>query len=363
VDNKSISEIYLNNDCEGVGKPIKNSAKLCGSSSLRYTQSPISLIFNPSFDINKAFTVTSFPLGGANTAPGSIYQWRASAEAPLLVFDKEAPGVVTSAAELFGSHTFGKEWNNGYEALASLDLDGDKKLSQGELLHLALWFDENRNGISEIGEIKSLEESGVTAIFTEFDTVDPETGFFHASLGFERTVLGKVTTLPSVDWLGKEYVSSSDAFVDSMNDLTEEDQAPTEPPPVSKENLVKGALSVSGHWVWSMEGEKEAAGVLSIYDNDGEIQGVSLVELPVDSNSDGVARVVRSTLLKGVKVKEENNKLVINFSMRDRTGAASISTAEISPDGNTLFGHTSMEQKASDSSTGNLQYKWTAKKL
>jgi hypothetical protein len=158
--------------------------------------------------------VATFPLGGNDDEDSSStvsYEWRASDDAPLLVYDSENKGVIRKASELFGFHTFGKNWNNGYEALASLDKNGDEKLTEGELENIALWFDSNRNGISEHGEIRNLLDSGVITLYVDFDRIDPKTGFFHANRGFDRIFEGQVITLPSVDWLGKQYASQSEA--------------------------------------------------------------------------------------------------------------------------------------------------------
>ena len=85
-------------------------------------------------------------------------------DAAWLVYDQKGDGQVTSALQLFGSVTFWLFWNNGYEALATLDDDADGRLTGKELRHLALWRDANENGVSEQGELTSLSDAGITSL-------------------------------------------------------------------------------------------------------------------------------------------------------------------------------------------------------
>ena len=87
-----------------------------------------------------------------------------SENAAWLVFDQKGDGQVTSGLQLFGSVTFWLFWNNGYEALATLDDNADGQLSGEELRHLALWRDANGNGISEPGELTLLSDAGIVAL-------------------------------------------------------------------------------------------------------------------------------------------------------------------------------------------------------
>lgn len=89
-----------------------------------------------------------------------------------LVYDADGRGTITSALQLFGGVTFWLFWNNGYEALAALDDNGDGSLSGGELRRLAIWRDGNANGRSDDGEVRPLAAHGVTALSFEHDVVD-----------------------------------------------------------------------------------------------------------------------------------------------------------------------------------------------
>jgi tetratricopeptide (TPR) repeat protein len=93
-------------------------------------------------------------------------------DAAWLVYDARDERTITSALQWFGNVTFWLFWNNGYEALAALDDNGDRRLTGGELDHLALWHDGNRNGISEAGEVQPLASHGIVALSCDYAAGD-----------------------------------------------------------------------------------------------------------------------------------------------------------------------------------------------
>lgn len=88
-------------------------------------------------------------------------------KAAWLVFDRNGTGRITSALQMFGSVTFWIFWRDGYDALSSLDSDGDGVLRGDELRGLALWQDSNGNGVSEPGEVRPVGGYGIRAIACE----------------------------------------------------------------------------------------------------------------------------------------------------------------------------------------------------
>lgn len=88
--------------------------------------------------------------------------------AAWLVYDQRGTGKPDSALQLFGNVTFWCFWDNGYEAMRSLDNDHDGKLAGQELQHLALWQDANSNGNADAGEVKPLAEHGIVALSCEY---------------------------------------------------------------------------------------------------------------------------------------------------------------------------------------------------
>jgi len=91
-----------------------------------------------------------------------------SKDAGWLVHDPRHTGRITSALQMFGGVTFWMFWNNGYEALRSLDDDGDGVLTGEELKGLAIWRDVNGNGVSEKNEVQTLAYWGIIAVSGQY---------------------------------------------------------------------------------------------------------------------------------------------------------------------------------------------------
>jgi hypothetical protein len=81
-----------------------------------------------------------------------------------LVYAPAGAGRIDSALQLFGNVTFWLFWENGYQALRSLDDNGDGVLDGTELKDLAIWRDANGNGIAEDGEVKPLSDWGIVSL-------------------------------------------------------------------------------------------------------------------------------------------------------------------------------------------------------
>lgn len=122
-------------------------------------------------------------------------------DAGWLVYDAAPDGKIASGLQLFGNATFGLSWSNGYQALASLDDDGDGMLSGDELKHIAVWHDRNGDGRVQPGEKLSLASLGIVAISCRF-----ETDRTHADrIAWSRTgaTLRDGSTLPTYDLILK----------------------------------------------------------------------------------------------------------------------------------------------------------------
>jgi tetratricopeptide (TPR) repeat protein len=123
----------------------------------------------------------AFDLDGS----GHAQKWTwITPDAGWLVYDRGGKGEVTSGLQLFGNVTFWLFWENGYQALAALDDDGDGTLRGRELEHLAIWQDRNGNGVAEQGEVKTLAQWGIVALSCrcERDTSHPE-GILYSAAG------------------------------------------------------------------------------------------------------------------------------------------------------------------------------------
>ncbi len=84
----------------------------------------------------------------------------------LLVWDPSGTGRITSGRQFFGSVTWWMFWRNGYDALDALDDNRDGRLTGAELRGLAVWHDADSDGVSDPGEVRSVQEHGIAALAT-----------------------------------------------------------------------------------------------------------------------------------------------------------------------------------------------------
>ncbi len=94
-------------------------------------------------------------------------------KAAWLVFDGKQSGQITSGLQMFGSVTFWIFWRDGYQALGSLDANGDDKLTGGELIGLALWHDADGDGVSDPGEVRPIAEHGIDQLSCRGEAAGP----------------------------------------------------------------------------------------------------------------------------------------------------------------------------------------------
>lgn len=85
-------------------------------------------------------------------------------DAAWLVYDQRGRGEIRSALQFFGSVSFWMFWETGYDAMRALDDNRDGRLTGRELTFLGLWRDGNSNGVSEWGEVRSLDAYDVVAL-------------------------------------------------------------------------------------------------------------------------------------------------------------------------------------------------------
>ena len=95
-------------------------------------------------------------------------------KAAWLVFDGKQSGQITSGLQMFGSVTFWIFWRDGYQALGSLDANGDDKLTGDELAGLALWHDADGDGVSDPGEVRPIAEHGIDQLSCRGEAAGPD---------------------------------------------------------------------------------------------------------------------------------------------------------------------------------------------
>jgi len=341
--NQLENSIYFDENCKVVSPSSED--KLCGDIKFTWAVSPISLVFNPNKNPVSNLVQFDFDL----QKNGKWYLWKGSAEMPLLVFDPEHKGEITSSRQLFGTNTFGKAWKNGFEALASLDKNGDKKLTLTELNDLALWFDGNSDAVSQKGEVKLLSEVGVTALF--LGKVE-ETGSINDLIvkeGFEF----EGRKLPLLDWFTKPFESKAEAIKEMSGLITPKEV-----------NLKKGNAKpsgLSGVWQWTFT-DKEVGhtGLIAIKEINGHITGHTYTEFEIVPDSRKTKEnKIKSTLsmyeITGSS-KVKNGKVTLSFIVKNKDGEAlTLNSAELKE--GKLYGKTVAKVDNSD-----FNYEWIALK-
>jgi len=370
--------LYFDGDCKP--KPFNAlPPEACLAGFYDWRGSPLSLLWTEGHDIRRSYTFTRFAV-----EPGSIdrsYKWYGSADAPLLVWDPEHRGIIRHASQLFGHWTFGgqrvaaldatgagtigRRWRDGYEALSTLDQNGDGEVSGPELAELGLWFDANRDGVSQPGEVKTLVETGVSRLFYTPDRTD-DRGHIFASRGFERVVEGRPQIGGSVDW----FVERADSKMELVSKIVTEASIcpahgqPIEEIPATSDSNHSAAIAsgnLSGLWEWRMRddgafGGLEPKGYLSFSDSeDGQLKGHSYLETPFKKGH-AVKGAITVKSLSGKRTGKDS----YSFRIDTRNEAKTVleSTVTLRPDG-MLEGETVVSQVEAGKPV-NFSYAWTA---
>ena len=334
-----------------------------GGIQVNYWPSPISLVWNAQADLNASIRIVRFPLDPAH--PEGFYLWKASNDFPLLVFDPSHTGKVTSASQLFGNYTFGKQWKDGYDALASLDANHDGKLSGEELASLALWFDANQNGVSEPGEVQTLAQAGVEEIYLKPSRRDDRSGDIYAEPGYSIRTRGQIAAGASVDWFSKAYDSQMSA-VAAFQELASKFEAVSSESKVSTRSPTKNNYkdTVSGAWFWTVGNPDRYSpkGLLTFKQKGEEVSGRSYVEVPLKRNSRELRSELLTTPISGEVTITADGVRRLHFVVKGTNGLETISDAVISPDGRTLDGYStsSISEGRSNKKLTSLSYNWTA---
>lgn len=111
-----------------------------------------------------------------------------------LVLDRDSNGAIDSGRELFGVDTeitvngTTRNATNGFEALTTLDANGDKVFDAKDaaFTQVRLWRDLNQDGISQASELSTLASKSITAISLNYTSVNTD-------LGNGNTVTGRAT--------------------------------------------------------------------------------------------------------------------------------------------------------------------------
>ncbi len=155
----------------------------------------------------------------------------------LLVLDRNGDGLISDGSELFGEHTLlgdGTRSKDGFVALAELDSNADGIISELDdaWSSLAVWRDLNQDGISDEGELISVEQLGIDSISLA------------SVAGSGRDSYGNIHTAEaSVSWKNGDSTSAVDILLKQANDMFSAFQGP----PVDDSDLVDAVWQFDVH--------------------------------------------------------------------------------------------------------------------
>jgi hypothetical protein len=372
----STGTYYVNDTCSStISSTIDRT--LCGTMTVaEYWDSPISLVTKPNSELEA--TIARFRMNPTLSNPQEV-QWFGSEDLPLLVWDPTHQGTIEDGSQLFGSYSFGQKWRNGYEALASLDKDGDGKLSGSELEPLAIWADKNRDAQSQRGEVVTISEFGLEEVFVTPDNIQKDThrGFIWATRGFTRYTNGKREILPTVDWFTPSGVSATLPIgsADVKAKLSEGSEEATSLSVSAggkegSEGLSDSDKDAYSVWRWAVGEDTKApaneGGWLFVKTlKEGNIEVKSVVVAPVEKNESGVGHLAFVTVLTGTENVGRMKERLVNFAgkrpdQKDPASGISItSRGTIAPDGLTMSGETTQEPFGG-STARKVTYPWRA---
>jgi hypothetical protein len=401
--NSGTQAYYMDSNCRYVASPT--GAALCGFAGV--SLSPISLVIDDSTPIDSQMSVVQFSLDPH--APESYSLWKGSKSMPLLVYDPQKSRKVTSAMQLFGNWTFGGRngkpgaelaalgaemqtpWNNGFEPLALLDGDKNGRVDGRELDPIALWFDENRDAVVDTGEMHSLADAGVSALFYSDVVSRDGSKDLQVVRGFERTANGVTTMGKAVDWFGETFssyqeaisalsvlVSHSDPALANAGRKPKEDsstfvseaRAMTENPlefNVQETRGVGASRDLTGFWIWTLNdtfGDKHPGYLALREDEHGRVRGYSVIETDLAPNDLGVRSSVRILPLKGAVISNRDHSRSLFFEVVDtQSGSIAHGEARVVAEGRSLQGKSIQVFTGPQGQQADVAYAWRASKV
>ncbi|PUE30394.1 hypothetical protein B9Z39_02460 [Limnohabitans sp. JirII-29] len=146
----------------------------------------------------------------------------------LLVRDLNGDGKITHGGELFGNHTVlksGSQAANGFEALKDLDDNNDGKVDANDSAYASLrvWKDLNSDGVTEDGELITLEQAGVQSLNVRY--TDQGTSATKDAQGNQHQQLGSYTKADgSTQQMDDVWFSVDTARTVNLNTVTVSDE-------------------------------------------------------------------------------------------------------------------------------------------
>jgi hypothetical protein len=373
----SRGSLFVNSKCEMQSiSSVKEVVGQCYMTLKAEVATPLSLVWSDAYK-SEPSTIVDFKLNPYSSA--TRWMWRASESLPLLVYDPENDGSVTSAEQLFGHWAFGGKkanpypetgtpmlpWRDGYEALATLDTNHDGAIAGEELSKISVWFDVNRDGVSQTGEVKRATALGVTKLYYHADTVKDGAQF--ATKGYERNVDGVSVQRSSIDWLEQDASSQSSIAVGgfAIGQESAESGEPSESKSGSSEpeNRADGAPSkgLFGKWTWEIDGQQGTVGLLAFEPDNEGIAGITLSSVGIQGVPGVNAQVIFSHFAAEASTSS-SGLTEVSFVVQGASGAQLSNVATVSDDGTVMIGKTVVTD-SENARSGSYEYTWKAKKL
>jgi hypothetical protein len=349
-------------------------ALICGDLDVNWITSPVSLIWEADVKVEQVSSIVRFALDPDKDKSWVI--WRASEKTPLIVYDPEHAGKITTGKQLFGEWTLGgkgtstgddavkrQPYEHGYEALASLDKDNNGRLEGKELKDLGLWFDRNQDGLSQPGEVVPITSAGVTVLYVEPDEINKAGGFVKATVGYEKVEKGKIIKGASIDWYSPVFASKEEALADWQ---ARKALSTARPFAASGEKAVSKVSTdqiPGGVWVWALTEDTDKGsgnmGVLSIFEDGENLIGYSIVETMIRAKADNSERSYTiSYPIIGKKLKDSSGRTTYNFAIINGDRLTK-NRAVLSEDGTVLQGQSVVQSRQE---SVELDYKWRARR-
>lgn len=393
-------EIFVDQSCRAL--PVSTvhawgcSDAAVGLVSNLWGSSPISLEWRSDRPVESISSVVTFPVDPAKSH--RWYLWRGSADSPLLVYDPAQSGKISSGAQLFGNWTFGgkrtaslspqpsgrNEWQNGFEALATLDTNHDGFITGTERAPLALWFDRNQDGVAQAGEVVSLADRGVTKIAVRGAREDAIHGVVSIKSGYEREENGSVITGRAVDWFAKEHSEPAALYFDWS--FAQPVPAALAQSGAGAPNVVSTTAAIAapqvrsalnGVWKWTFEGRGEQStaqrgaapqssaarleGSLMLSETvGGTVLGYSFAEAQLQPSRSQPLSVIRFAALEGSVAELSGGERALRFELLNPSGRKTRTEAVLSRDGQHLTGRTHDSDTDRQGTTRTFDYRWTA---
>jgi hypothetical protein len=321
--------------------------------------------------------------------------WKASASAPLLVYDPTNSGMVKEAKQLFGNFAFGGKttslsdfsamgyrapWTNGYEALELLDSNRDGVVSGKEMKDLKLWLDRNRDGVSDPGEVVGLSEFKITRLFYKNPSSATNSKDIELDIGYERMTDGIIATGRSVDWFTETFGSKAEASAAILGMFggqgNGEKSSEIERSEIAYTNELYKGLSLndkenlSGYWVWTIleKGAEKTPGFFVLSERvDDTISGYTVSEVRLARNNLQVRAAAAAIPGTGHITRADDKDASLSLVFRDSaSGGVVESRATVSADGSVMKGTSTQRYQmkvGTKTKSAEVTYEWVATKM